>query len=449
MESVWHSEKERSKRGKIRGFRKVETVVIGAGMAGVLIAYLLQKNGHEVIVLEAKEIGSGQTENTTAKITCQHGACYDRMIMKMGPDRAREYVKANREAITMFERIIKQENINCHFERCSSYLYATSERGLRLLEHETEAADYLSIDAHFVSGEKIKELPFQVKGALCFENQACFHPMEFLTALAKGLEIYEDSQVNQVEGNLVFTDKADIEAEHIVFATHYPIENLPGFYFLRQHQERSYVLALKSKSPLSGMYYSVEEDGLSFRSFQELLLLGGGGHRTGKEKENMGYTYLKKAAKKYYPEAEIESMWSAQDCMPHDEIPFIGKYSIFRPDWYVATGFHKWGMTSSMIAAQIIAGKICGKPVSYEKVFSPQRFCFRASLKNLSIDLWESACGLGKGLFSKKGRRCTHMGCRLEWNMEERRWECPCHGSGFSDEGELTDNPAATDLRGS
>lgn len=148
----------------------------------------------------------------------------------------------------------------------------------------------------------------------------------------------------------------------------------------------------------------------------------------------------------HYPDSKECAVWSAQDCMPHDGIPFIGKYSIFRPYWYVATGFHKWGMTSSMVSAVIISNQICGIPDFYEKAFKPQRLLVRAGIKNLLVDIGESVLGLSKGLFSKKERKCPHMGCRLEWNPQESTWECPCHGSRFSEEGTLRDNPAQKDL---
>ena len=233
---------------------------------------------------------------------------------------------------------------------------------------------------------------------------------------------------------------------------------------MREHQERSYVLALKNIPKLSAMYYSIDKNGLSLRSHGDMLLLGGGNHRTGKrttcKNEEVGYTFLRKMKEKYYPEAEIITAWSAQDCMPHDDIPFIGIYSVFRPYWYVASGFKKWGMTTSMIAADIISDAIristdCGVKTKdsgegiarYAQVFSPQRFLLRASFCKLMIDLWESTAGLIKGIFSTADRKCPHMGCRLEWNDEEKSWDCPCHGSRFTHEGKVLDNPAQVDIQ--
>lgn len=493
MESIWRKSVAFQEREKLPGDRQVHTVVIGAGIAGILTAYFLQKRGMEVVVVEAKTIASGQTENTTAKITSQHGMIYEKLIRKVGSERARAYAQANEEAIRLYEKMIEKENIACHFQKLPAYLYSVHESAKEKLKKEAQSAAGLGIAASFVEGDRITELPFYVSGAVCFENQAQFHPLEFLKHLAKGLTIYENTKVLSVKEHMVYTSRGDIRAENIVFACHYPIVNVPGFYFLRQHQERSYVLALKGQKELSGMYYSVDENGLSLRSAGDTLLLGGGGHRTGKShtcicrqsetegaesggplwkagmasgKETAtGYAFLRQMAKTFYPKAMEAGAWSAQDCMPHDDIPFIGRYSMLRPYWYVATGFKKWGMTSAMVAAVNISNLICGEvgtpditlqesmrewetqgSITGKNVFTPQRCLVRAAFRNLMIDVGESIMGLGKGLFCKKERRCPHMGCKLEWNMEEGSLECPCHGSRFGGDGELLDNPAQVDM---
>lgn len=448
MKSIWEADGEIAKQRMLPCDMAVETVVIGAGMAGILTAYFLEKQGHNVVLVEAKRIGSGQTRGTTAKITSQHGLCYHKMIRKIGRKKAAMYASANQEAIAGYQQIIKEEEIDCDFELKKAYLYTVQENKRAELQWEVAAAQKLGIPAFFLEGKEVTDLPFPVKGAVCFPKQAQFHPLKFIRHLSKELKIYEDTKVLKVKGHKVFTNRGTIYAGNIVFATHYPFVNVPGFYFLRQHQERSYVLALKVQEKLEGMYYGVDDNGLSLRSAGELLLLGGGGHRTGKRRGQC-YGYLKKMARIYYPKSEEVAVWSAQDCMPHDEMPFIGRYSRFKSYWYVATGFQKWGMTSSMIAAKAISGQIMNnrkKPEGCLAVFSPQRFLVRASCKNLLVDIAESVKGLGKGLIVSRKKRCPHMGCALEWNPEENSWDCPCHGSRFGEKGELKDNPAQRDL---
>lgn len=463
MKSLWSSSVQLAKRKQLEADIQCQNVVIGAGMAGILIAYFLQEKGQDVVVLEADEIASGQTKNTTAKITSQHGCIYHNMIKKAGFDRAKGYAKANQEAIIQYKEIITKEGIDCHFETLPSFLYSQKEHGMERLKKEVKAAKSLGIEAEYVRGDKIGALPFGVMSAVKFEGQAQFHPLEFIKEIAKTLTIYEHTRVLEVDEHFVITDKNVVVAENVIFATHYPFPIVPGFYFLRQHQSRSYVLALEGEGVpkrLDGMYYGIDRDGLSFRHAQGKLLVGGGTHRTGKvqirdwkvesekQKRRMGgFCYLREQVQKYYPKGNEVAAWAAQDCMPHDGIPFIGRFSLLHENWYVATGFQKWGMTSAMVSAMIISDLITGKENPYTAVFSPQRLLVRAGYKHFIVDVWESLLGLERGLFSAKNKKCTHMGCALEWNEEEQSWDCPCHGSRYTKEGELVDNPAQDMLK--
>ena len=418
-----------------------EVIVIGAGMAGILIAYYLQKEGKDVLVLEAKEIASGQTGRTTAKITSQHGMKYHKLMKEVGKETAQLYAKANEEAIDAYEKLIQELEIQCEFKRISAYLYTKEDRNK--IEQELEAALELGILARFTTET---ELPFLVKGAVEFQNQAQFLPHAFVQQISKHLEIKEHTRVEKIEGNQVFTNQGIFTAKDIVMATHYPFQNVPGFYFMRQHQERSYVLALSGCKEMKGMYYSADKNGLSLRQMDEYLILGGGAHRTGASKKGRAYDFLEEAKNQYFPQSRIVDRWSAQDCMTHDGIPFIGKFSIRYPNLYVATGFQKWGMTTSMVAAHIIRDHICGYENVYAKVFSPQRLHILAGTLPFFVDAGYSIKGLTKGLFCKKKPRCPHMGCELVWNPYEESWDCPCHGSRFTKEGKLLDNPAEENL---
>lgn len=447
MESIWRKVEKRAADNSDTHRPEPENVhrdviVVGAGIAGLLIAYYLKEAGKNVCVLEADEIASGQTERTTAKITGQHGLKYRTLIKKVGSYKAKLYAQANESAVREYERFIKNHHIPCQFERVPSYLY--TQQDAKMLFEEKDAANLVEINAYFT---KKTELPFEVEGALCFPDQAQFSPLDFVQYLASELEIYEYTKVISVKGNRVMTEKAVMTADKIVIATHYPIKNILGFYFLRQHQERSYVVALSGSHSLKGMYYSIDYGGLSFRQAGKYLLLGGGGHRTGKIRDKEGYECLMEAVDRYFPGNKVEACWSAQDCMPHDGIPFIGKYSVFTPDLYVATGFQKWGMTASMIAAMILRDELCGQHNPYAKLFSPQRMNFRAGTGNLFTDIGESVRGLARGWFGKDSIQCTHMGCGLTWNEDEKTWECSCHGSRFDAHGKLLDNPAKKDIQ--
>lgn len=441
MESLWQKQTSgiEAKRSELENNHR-DVIIVGAGLAGILTAYYLQKQGNNVLVLEANTIASGQTKGTTAKITSQHDIKYSKLIRTIGMRKAKMYARANEVAIEEYARLIEEQGIECDFKRVPAYLY-TFENEQKIID-EAGAAVKLGIDAHYT---KKTELPFSVKGAVCFSNQAQFSPLKFVKHIAGGLEISEHTKVLDIRGNKVRTEDKIYTGDKIIVATHYPILNVPGFYFLRQHQERSYVLALSGCPEIEGMYYGIDKKGLSFRQAGDALLLGGGSHRTGKIKEGGSYCFLHQEADKYYPNSKEITCWSAQDCMPHDGIPFIGKYSVFTPNLYVITGFHKWGMTSSMIAAMILRDEICGADNPYAEVFSPQRINIAAGIRNLMLDIGESVMGLTKGWLGSPKRRCSHMGCELKWNKEEQTWDCPCHGSRFDEEGNLLDNPSKVD----
>lgn len=384
MESVWNSEIDFRKREALDKNIKCEVLIIGAGMAGMLTAYMLNKSGKEVVVIDARRIASGVTKNTTAKITCQHDLIYDKLIKEFGEEGARQYAKANILAIERYKEIIDKENIDCDFERKDAYLYSLDN--IKSLEDEYNAAKKLEIDAEIV--DKV-ELPFEIKGALKFKNQAQFNPLKFLKSISEKLTIYENTTALDItEKNTVVTKEGvEITAEEIVVATHYPFLNTPGYYFMRMHQERSYVLALENAQVLNGMYKGIDKNAYSFRNYKNLLLFGGAVHRVGENEKGGAYEELRKAAKQFYPDSIERFHWSAQDCMTLDDIPYIGHYSSKTPNIYVETGFKKWGMTNSMVAAMIISDMILEKENDFSEIFSPKRFDMSASMKNAANDI--------------------------------------------------------------
>ncbi len=438
MESIW-KEKRPERKGKSSSLpKKTEVAVIGGGMAGILCGWQLKEAGVDVVILEARTVGSGQTGNTTAKITSQQGLIYQKLAETFGQETAGRYASASQAAIDEYERIIGKTGISCGFTRLPAYLYTKTNEGAGKLERERTIAVRAGLPASIVYETG---LPFSVKAALKLEQQAQFHPLEFLYGLAKELKICEYARVLRVKDHEIYTSRGILRAEKIIFATHFPFPNWPGFYFSRMHQERSYVLAVEAPK-LDGMYYGIDADGLSFRDAEGLVLLGGQGHRTGEGCAHHPFENLRAEAKKLWPGCYVRACWAAQDCMTLDSLPYIGRFSRLRPDWYVATGFGKWGMTNSMVAAMAIRDHITGRRNPTWQVFSPQRPMTKTAWNHFLQELGHSA----KNFFSWKGPRCPHLGCRLRWNRAEKTWDCPCHGSRFGREGNLIDNPAKRNM---
>lgn len=476
MESIWSKTCDIRKRTALNRDMEADVAVIGGGMAGILTAYQLKRSGIRTVVLEAERIGGGQTKNTTAKITVQHGMFCHTFLEKKGKEKAEKYIQANQAAAEEHWKIVEKEKIDCDLTRADSYVF--SGDGERLLT-ETEAAQKLGIDASYV---KHTEIPVSCAGAVRFPGQAQFHPLKFLRAVAEHLEIYENSPVKKVEEHRVWTSCGSVRAGKIVFATHFPFINFPGMYFARMHQERSYVLALEGAEMPEGMYIGDGDNALSFRKYGKYVLLGGQGHRTGENKEGKRYENLRETARTLYPGSREAACWSAQDCITADQIPFIGQYASDHPDWFIASGFQKWGMTSSMAAAMILRDLICGRENPFAEVFSPSRFSAE-ELPQILKDGGKAVKGLTKRFFQISGDSlgrirpgqadvvetaegktgvyrdedgqvyqvdivCPHLGCELEWNPDEKSWDCPCHGSRFDYRGRLLEGPAQQDISG-
>lgn len=444
MNSIWSDVTNPVSIKPLEHSISVDAAVIGGGLAGILTAYQLKNSGMRTAVFEKDMLGEGVTANTTGKITSQHGLIYDRLLRKAGEKTSRQYAQYNEQAIRQYRSIIKKENISCDFESISASLYdlhCTAE-----LQKEVRAAKKLGIRAEFIPSPS---LPFQTAGAAVFHGQAQFHPLKFLYALSRNLEIYQKTKALGIDQNTisvlnVMNGKTyEVKAKHIVIATHYPFINFPGMYFLRMYQSCSYVLALKNAKVMDSMYIGTNPSDFSLRNYKDILLFGGRGHRTGDIPKQNPYTMLRQAAKAFFPQSVEIGRWSAQDCMPLRQVPYIGKYFWKKNPVYVASGFQKWGMTSSMTAATILSSQIRNEATASGRIFSPGNLSVHApvipALKN-------TADNLKNLLKPDKAPRCSHMGCSLTWNPFEQTWDCPCHGSKFDKKGRIIRNPAQKHL---
>ncbi len=408
-----------------------DVLIIGGGLTGLLCARLLTNAGIDCALIEQGRLMQGVSGRTTAKLTSQHGLIYGKLLRKYGPEQARLYWQANQDAIDNLRMLAG--NADCDFTLQNNYIYATGDT--KPLEEEMAAYEGLRLPARW---ERSLPLPFPVTGALCFPNQAQFHPMKLAGHIAKGLKIYEHTKALTFADNRVQIPKGTVTAERIIVATHFPLLNKHGSFFIKLYQQRSYMIALENAPQLEGMYLDSAENGLSLRRVGKWLLLGGGGHRTGKQ--GLGWKLPELAAKEYFPQSQIATRWAAQDCMSLDGMPYIGRYSRATPNLYVATGLNKWGMSSAMAAAMLLTDLIRGRENPYISLFSPSRSILHRQL------LYNSA-ETALNLLRPTVPRCPHLGCALHWNAEEHSWDCSCHGSRFDESGKVLDNPATDDMK--
>lgn len=471
----------------------VDVAIIGGGIVGITAAYLLKDSGLKVAVLEANKISRKTTGHTTAKITMQHGLIYNKLVANFGEEKALQYKEANENAIEFIRKLVHDKNIDCDFSKRSAYVYTQSEKYIEQIEREVETAVRLGIKAHF--RDKIP-LPFDVKGAVEFEDQAQFHPLKYLLALAKDIpndrcNIFENTQavdIEEGEPNIIKTrNGARVNANYIIIASHFPMYDGLGLYFTRIYVEKSYIITAKIQEDFpAGIFINAEEPTRSLRSQkyngEEIILVAGEHHKTGSETNtNVHYDNLGAFAKETFNVKEILHRWSTQDCMTPDGLPYIGYLTSKTPTILVATGFGKWGMTNGTAAARILTDLIILKDSPYAPVFNPSRFNLVASGKKLVTENLDVVGKLISGKLSivpteielKPGEAkvakidgervgvyrdhdnnlhivditCTHLGCELVWNEAETTWDCPCHGSRFNYDGENIEGPAFNRLK--
>lgn len=499
MNSLWLNEKTKEKFSELEKDLETQVCIIGAGIFGISTAYYLTQKGYNVTILERDKIANRVTGHTTAKITSQHGLIYHYLLNQYGKEFARKYYLANQKSIQEIEKIITQNQIDCDFERQNSCVYTTNQSEIEKIEEELQALKELEIEA---SKTEKTPLPFEIVSGIKFKNQAQFNPIKYIDGLVKQIidskgKIFENTicyDVKRVgDSYICYTENNTVKAQYVVLASHYPFINFPGVYFAKMYQSSSYVIGIDTKSELFDcMYINIQSPIYSFRTAKDgnkkILLLGGGDHKTGENTSYQdSYGLLEEKAKQWYPNCEIKYRWSTRDCITLDKIPYIGEFSNTLPNMYVGTGFNKWGMTSSNVAARIITDKIDGKENEYSEVFEATRLnpivnkdevknMVSQTVKSLVVERIEEPekvindeintddikqetgqiiewngekVGVYKDIEGKMFAVkpvCTHLGCILNWNGADKTWDCPCHGSRFDYTGKNLYNPALKDF---
>jgi glycine/D-amino acid oxidase-like deaminating enzyme/nitrite reductase/ring-hydroxylating ferredoxin subunit len=474
--------------GALDAHARADVAVLGGGIVGIPSALRLQEAGARVVLLEAGRIAAGVSGQSTAKITSQHGLVYGRLADRFGSETARRYGSANQRALGWIAGRVESDGIDCDFRRRPAYAYVTGASGLVQLQHEAQVAALAGLPASLVESTP---LPFMVAGALRFGDQAEFHVRRYLLALAQaflsaGGTIHEHTravEVDEDEQIVVKTPGGRVTADHVIVATHVPFLDR-SLAFARLAQERSYVLACRiAGSPPEGMFISVDAPTRSIRAAasaggQELLLVGGEGHRTGSGGDaDERYRRLEEFARRHWDVESIEYRWSSQDAMPVDDVPLVGRAGPRSRRLLIATGFGKWGMTGGTAAAELLADLVQRRDNPLERLFDPIRMTPRSASAIVEENARNalrfmrdalparSRVGVGAlapgdgaivthageqvaahrradGSLVAVSPRCTHLGCKVRWNSAETSWDCPCHGSRFSPDGEVLHGPA-------
>lgn len=486
--SYWIDTTDDADFPKVEHDLSADVAIIGGGITGLTTAYLLKKQGVKTVVIDANRIVKGVSAHTTAKITSQHALKYNKMVKAVGSEKARQYADANQAAIDLIESIAAENGMDCDFKRAPAYIFTQDENYVQKVADETETARSLGLPAEFV--QKL-DLPFDIKGAEKFSNQAWFHPRKYLLAISSLInggdcQIYENTRaVDLIEGDthVVVTDSGKrIRAQSVVQATRYPFYDASGMYFTRLYPERAYLMGIHIRTGYpEGMYINAENPSRTLRTHisggETLLLIGGETHKTGHGSDmHNHYDIIRDFAQSNFDVIDMPYRWSAQDYTAMNEIPLVGHMTSGKNRIYVATGFQKWGMSNGTASAMIISDLITKGENPWEPVYSPSRFTPAASAKNFIVENADVAknyisgklnipqesidVGKGKAVITKVGgykvgayrdmegelhfvsTTCTHIGCELKWNSAELSWDCPCHGSRFTYTGDIIEGPA-------
>ncbi|HUR62462.1 MAG TPA: FAD-dependent oxidoreductase [Candidatus Thermoplasmatota archaeon] len=491
-ESLWIATAPGTRHPPLSGTVEADVAVVGAGIVGVTAAYLLKKAGKTVALLDRQRLLSSVTGKTTAKVTSQHGVAYQKLVKRFGEEDITRHAWANEDAIRFVEKTANDLGIDCHWKRAPNYVYTTDQKHLEDLRKEADLSLKLGLPASFTADT---DLPFPVKGAVRFDQQAHFHPREFLLGLVdrikgNGSHVHEDSPVTAIEDGepcKVTTPGGTVNARSVIVATHIPILDKLG-YTVRMVPKREYGIACPvGRSDIKGMYVSMDDPRRSVRPFDgpdgPMLVFVGETHPEGERAGEDHVGRLASFARESFGAGEPSHHWSSQDSYPLDDLPLVGTHGARSKNTWAATGFRAWGMTQGIVSARLLADRVLGNDNPLADLYDP----FHAkrivkelvtpklveggvtAVRQLVVERLkpqakgELVPGMGRvesrGLHKvavykdRDGREhcvsasCTHMGCILAFNPMETSWDCPCHGSRFGIDGEVLHGPATEPLK--
>lgn len=483
--SLWIASSKGKRFDNLNKDIDTDYLVVGGGITGITTAYLLCKEGANVTLVDANFIGYGASGRNTGKITPQHNLIYNKIKTTHGINAATQYYNANNEALDLIEQIINEHSIDCNFERLPSYLFTAKDSFVDKLRDELKVCNEIGIDCEYVDNVPI---PIDSKAAIKFNNTAQFNPKKYidsliLEVLKLGCTIYENTPMQTLEKGHPCKVKSSngkiISANKVLICSHVPFYDDLSLYFARLKPERSYVVAGKYNGDFpKATFINVEEPTISLRTYtdnnEKLLLIAGSKHKVGHDINIDHYYGLKEYGNKTFGVDEYKYQWSAQDYITVDHIPYVGFINSGRDNIYVATGYSKWGMSNGTAAAIILKDLVLKNDFTYCETFNPSRKKGQVSLESIkenldvgyqyiigklkfaSKDMPEKETGKIVTLHHRKygaymdsdeklhivDIKCTHLGCELKWNQDEKTWDCPCHGSRFGYDGSVFEGPA-------
>ena len=506
--SIWHKSAGVPSYPKLARDIRVDACIIGAGIAGLSVAYNLAKAGKSVAVLDDGPIGGGESGNTTAHLASAMDDGIAVLEEVHGQEKARKIVESHHAAINWIERTAKLENIDCDFSRLDGWLFLGGSDDVSVLQKELAAAKRCGLSG----AELLDRAPIanvETGPAIRFPEQGQFHVLKYLSGLCRAIgenggDIFCDTKVESIEGGspcMVRTsDKRLITADAVIVCTNGSISDMYKTH-ATQAPMRSYAVAFVvprgSVTPAlfwdtADPYHYVRLQPIDAAGvaptkgdvLMDALIVGGEDHRTGKADDgDVRWQHLIEWARARWPQAqEVLARWSGQVLEPNDSIAFIGRNPDGAQNVYMASGDSGQGMTHGTIAGTLISDIILGRKNELEAIYDPRRVTvgvraaeeFVSNNVDVAVSMvkdWLNPLSPGEddiprghgrvvrkgmhrvaayrdenGTLHEKSAVCTHLKCIVAWNSTEKSWDCPCHGSRFDAYGKVLNGPAVEDL---
>lgn len=448
-QSLWLSDKQDFSASSIQQSTNCDVCIVGGGISGIYSAYVLAKQGFSVVLVEAlPNFANGTTAYSTGKLTVQHSMIYSKLSL----EDAQRYYKANQQAIEQVTELHPTSLANA-----TSYLYTATAQGKEQLTQEAQR--YKELGIPFVA-TKETELSIPIELALGIKNEAQINPVAFTNHFAhlarkQGAELFSNTRITKVDvkNRVLQTENTHtIHYKKLILCTHYPIESMKNLTMLKLQISRSYLTATKCFEQLKGQYLSIDTPGRTIRTAlikdEPYFIYGGFSHSAGTHTEINYYETLKQETHSIFDLPAPDYLWDAQDMMTFDQVPYIGQVSPSDDSLFIATGFNKWGLSSSLVAGQLLSNLLKQEHNEASALFSPSRTNFGKELYFMLQTGGFITKEFVKGYLTRNDApRCTHLGCKTKWNAADDTWDCPCHGSRYNKDGQVIEGPAVYPLK--
>lgn len=479
--SIWEKNTDQSvikKHNKLDN--NTDVLIIGGGITGISTAYFLMNSNLKVMLIDKGKIGNGVTAKTTAKLSYLQGLIYQKLKKTFGLKICKLYLDSQLEAINLVKEIVKRENISCHLEKCSSFIFTKEKNGISKIKKEKDILEKFNIKC-----QEVKQLPihFPIEHGIVVKDTYTFNPLEYLDGLAniisEKINICEDIMALEIikknDKYLIKTSKGQITSKYVLVTCHYPFFIYPGFIPIKTYIKREYVNASTYKKECNNFTaLSIDSTLHSIRFYEDSIIYGSNQHRlTSKIKYKDNYDKSKSDFKRLFSKGpDPDYIWMNQDIMSNDNIPFIGRFNYKQPNLMIATAFNTWGMTNGTMAGKILSDLVLKNDNKYISLFNPMRIDIDGIIQSIigsfhylkiytqtiikKNPVFRNNCvyvvkingkyyGVYYDNYGNKHmvkNKCPHMRCNLVFNEEEKTWDCPCHGSRFDIDGNVIKGPA-------